>query len=406
MKNRANNIVMTSAITAGLFIRVTLLAQSGNYSQMVAQAQADLSVGRAAQAAAESRQAIILAPTGWQAYLIAGSALEFERQYDQAIDNFTQALEYAPAASKDAVKGMLERAIRAQMAAQSAPTAAPPALATQSTPEATTTQPSVEMPQSATLPRSSASAAPVLSTSTIALAPDATVVTSPPPGQNAVPTSLPTAAPQQTPSANAQTAAAQTPGESETVGVTIAMLPDPPKSAAEPPANITGPSFQQTLQWVSEAAPQNSSPETHDDWGTALYIVPGSTCSKTGFESVIYHKTKALPWGTDWIAVDLGGIDPTSVIATGSHVDFGSANPHIIHIADHGGTVFNPLVQGRSAASVIKAYRESKPFKSVLLNNYSFKFGTPEYASRFANALKHAVEVCGGTSAPPAGQPF
>lgn len=201
----------------------------------------------------------------------------------------------------------------------------------------------------------------------------------------------------------------QTPGATELMGVTVQMLPDPPKSSATPPTNTTGPTFEQTIQWMTETAPQNSRGETSEDWGLAMYVVPGSTCSKTGFAFVSYvaKSGKAIPPYTDWISIDLSGIDPASVIPTGSRVALGSATPHIIEIAEHK-VALTPLIEGKSASDVIKAYRKGKPLKTVVVANYSLGFGTPEYAQRFANALKHAVEVCGGTTASsiPTGQPF
>ncbi len=218
------------------------------------------------------------------------------------------------------------------------------------------------------------------------------------------PAATPAAAPANPPFGAAPAAAGELPGQSETVGVTIAMLPDPPKSPDLPLAKISGPTFTQTLQWMAETAPQNSSPETHDDFAVATYIVLGSTCSKTGFEFVLLHNRKAFSWSTDWITVDLGGIDPGSIVPSGSGVTFGSAKPQIVQIADHHGP--HSDTEGRSAADIIKAHVQGKTFKTVLVNNYLLQFGTPEYAVRFANALKHAVQVCGGTSATPAGQLF
>jgi len=189
-----------------------------------------------------------------------------------------------------------------------------------------------------------------------------------------------------------------TPGLSETVGV-----PDPPKSPAVPPAGVSGPTLDQTLQWMSETAPQNPISPMGENPGLVTYVVPGSTCSKTGFELVSYTGTKAIPSFTDWMVVNLGGIDPASVIATGDDVAFSSSQAYTIALK-----MKNRFSFGWSAASVIKAYRQGKTLKikTVEHRNSSLGFGTPEYSFRFANALKHAVKMCGGKSAPPTGQPF
>ncbi len=96
-------------------------AQTADYDQLVAQAQADLKAGNAAQALTESQKAIDSAPSRWEAYVLAGGALQVEQQYDKAVDDFTQALKLAPAAKQAGIKNLLEKCIQAQTAAQAAP---------------------------------------------------------------------------------------------------------------------------------------------------------------------------------------------------------------------------------------------------------------------------------------------
>lgn len=97
------------------------------------------------------------------------------------------------------------------------------------------------------------------------------------------------------------------PNLSEVIGgVTIAVLTEPPRFGDVPPGNISGPTVDQTLQWMAETAPQNSSPETSDDYRTAIFIVPGSTYSETVFASVYYPKTKFTS-AAGWTSVDFGG---------------------------------------------------------------------------------------------------
>ncbi len=126
------SLVSRSAIaTLGLLLSAMAAGQTANYNQLIAQAQADLQAGNAAQALTESQKAIAAAPSRWEAYVVAGGALQMEQQYDKAVDDFTQALKLAPAAKQTGVKNLLEKCIRAQVAAQSAPapsstTLAPP----------------------------------------------------------------------------------------------------------------------------------------------------------------------------------------------------------------------------------------------------------------------------------------
>lgn len=103
------------------FLASTVGGQASNYDQLVAQAQADLKAGNAAQALTESQKAIAAAPSRWEAYVVAGGALQVEQQYDEAVDDFTKALEHAPSAKKAAVRVLLEKCILAQTAAHSNP---------------------------------------------------------------------------------------------------------------------------------------------------------------------------------------------------------------------------------------------------------------------------------------------
>ncbi len=114
-----------------------LTPQAAGYNQLVAEAQADLKAGNTAQALTESQKAIAMVPSQWQAYVVAGGALQVEQQYDKAIDDFTKALEYAPEARKDAVRGLLEKCVKAQDAAQTTPAQTP---AAQPASESTVTQ--------------------------------------------------------------------------------------------------------------------------------------------------------------------------------------------------------------------------------------------------------------------------
>ncbi len=110
---------------AGLLVSAVAVAQTASYDQLVAQGQADLQAGNAAQALKLSQQAIAAAPSRWEAYVIAGGALQVEQQYDSAADDFTKALQYAPEAKKAAIRGLLEKCFRAESEMRSAPVATP-----------------------------------------------------------------------------------------------------------------------------------------------------------------------------------------------------------------------------------------------------------------------------------------
>lgn len=173
-----------------------------------------------------------------------------------------------------------------------------------------------------------------------------------------------------------------TPGEKQIAGVTAQMLPDPPQSAITPPQNVSGPTFDQTLQWMAETAPRNA---FGGDWDypVTTYVLPGSTCSKLGF-AIFGGKSGR---GADWLAVNLGTVDPRGVFAFGDKVLFGGA---VVQVT------------GANAEKIIKGKRSDS---TGVIDELTF--GTPEYASRFASALRHAAEVCGGTAPPPpAGQLF
>lgn len=88
------------------------------YRELVHSGEAALSAGHGDAALSESRKAIALNPRGWEAYVVAGGALQTEGQYSQAIDEFTTALIHAPESKKKAIKRLMEQCVRAQVASQ------------------------------------------------------------------------------------------------------------------------------------------------------------------------------------------------------------------------------------------------------------------------------------------------
>ena len=101
--------VMFSVMLAASALPVALLAQTADYNKVIAQAKADLAAGRNAEALAGSQEAIQIDASRWEAYLVAGSALESQKQFDPAIANYTKALERAPEPKKDAVRVLLQQ---------------------------------------------------------------------------------------------------------------------------------------------------------------------------------------------------------------------------------------------------------------------------------------------------------
>lgn len=124
MRIRVRGRIQEAAVVVALLAPALAAAQAQAYGAILAQAEADLHSGRAAQALAESEKAILTDPTRWEAYMVAGGAFEAQQQYPQAMQNFSAALERAPQSSKAAVQGLLELCLKRQMAAGPAQTPA------------------------------------------------------------------------------------------------------------------------------------------------------------------------------------------------------------------------------------------------------------------------------------------
>jgi tetratricopeptide (TPR) repeat protein len=121
-------VLLAATLTVSV-LPMILLAQTADYNSALAQAKADLSAGHNAEALAGSQKAIGIDPSRWEAYLVAGSALENQKQFDPAIDNYTKALERAPEAKKAGVRDLLEQCKKLTAAS---PGVSAPALTAQS----------------------------------------------------------------------------------------------------------------------------------------------------------------------------------------------------------------------------------------------------------------------------------
>ena len=117
------------ALFVMLFFSHGASAQSTEYDKLITQAKEDLAANRLDHALAESKRAIGIDSARWDAHMIAAAALQSQKQYDEAVDEFTKALGSAPEAKKDAVKSLLEQCVKAKVAAEgkSAAPAAPAA---------------------------------------------------------------------------------------------------------------------------------------------------------------------------------------------------------------------------------------------------------------------------------------
>ena len=97
---------------------IPIVAQSNNeYTNLVAQANADLDAGNTAKALEEAQQAEKLDSKRWEAYVVAeAAAQQLEKKYDAAVDSFTDALANAPEDKRTAIKDLLEKSMQEEAA--------------------------------------------------------------------------------------------------------------------------------------------------------------------------------------------------------------------------------------------------------------------------------------------------
>jgi hypothetical protein len=120
-------LMFTMTLMASV-LPMILPAQTADYNKVIALAKTDLAAGHNAEALAGSLKAIQMDASRWEAYLVAGSALQTQKQFDAAMDNYSKALERAPESKKVGVRNVLEQCVREKISASSGPSAsAPPA---------------------------------------------------------------------------------------------------------------------------------------------------------------------------------------------------------------------------------------------------------------------------------------
>src|SRR5580658_141828 len=123
-------LMFTMTLLASV-LPMILPAQTADYNKVIVQAKADLAAGHNAEALAGSLKAIQMDASRWEAYLVAGSALQTQKQFDAAMDNYSKALERAPESKKVGVRNVLEQCMREKISATSSPSASVPAATTQ-----------------------------------------------------------------------------------------------------------------------------------------------------------------------------------------------------------------------------------------------------------------------------------
>jgi hypothetical protein len=124
-------VIFAVMITASS-LPMVLLSQTADYNDVLVQARADLTAGHNEQALAGSQKAIGIDPSRWEAYLVAGSALENQKQFDPAIDNYSKALERVPGLKKAGVRSVLEQCMREKLTSTPSAEAKAPAATAQS----------------------------------------------------------------------------------------------------------------------------------------------------------------------------------------------------------------------------------------------------------------------------------
>jgi WD40 repeat protein len=104
------------------------VAQSApSYDTLIQQGKAQLQAGSNEQALATSEQAIKVDPRRWEAYALAGGALMNLKRYEEAADDFNEALKRAPQDKQPALSNLRRQALleAAGVAQPSAATSAP-----------------------------------------------------------------------------------------------------------------------------------------------------------------------------------------------------------------------------------------------------------------------------------------
>jgi len=119
-----------------LVLSLTVFAQAPSYDALIQQGNAQLQAGSNNQALATANAAIKVDTNRWEAYALAGGALMNLKRHEEAADDFSKAIERAPATKQDGLRELRRKCF----AAESGPASAPTSAAGASEPAVTTTQ--------------------------------------------------------------------------------------------------------------------------------------------------------------------------------------------------------------------------------------------------------------------------
>lgn len=106
------------ALAMALLCPCFVAAQAGpDYYSLVGQGNSQLQAGANDAALAKANSAIKVAPTRWQAYALAGGALLNLKRYEEAADDFSEAIKRAPEAKQPALRDLRRRCFMAEAGA-------------------------------------------------------------------------------------------------------------------------------------------------------------------------------------------------------------------------------------------------------------------------------------------------
>jgi tetratricopeptide (TPR) repeat protein len=135
MKNALMTIIACLALalsSTGVFAQA-----ASNYDTLVRQGNTQLQAGDNDRALTAAKSAIKLNVERWEAYAVAGGALLNLKRYEEAADDFSEAIKHAPAAKQDGLRDLRRKCLLAEPGASPSPSAstspapAPPTATTQ-----------------------------------------------------------------------------------------------------------------------------------------------------------------------------------------------------------------------------------------------------------------------------------
>jgi tetratricopeptide (TPR) repeat protein len=98
---------------------------TADYDALVRQANSQLQAGNNEQALSTANAAIRANTSRWEAYAVAGGALLNLKQYEEAADQFSKAIDYAPEAKKVGLRDLRKQCLLAESGPSPSPTPTP-----------------------------------------------------------------------------------------------------------------------------------------------------------------------------------------------------------------------------------------------------------------------------------------